>query len=293
MTDAAAAFPAFENFVASHELLANAKGILAAKLPRILGQGQTRAEGLNMPPALIERQQELVSLNLPDTAPPTPEVEGEIEAARKEVGRHVEHMRNPDNRRRFAMQVLHRLEGVNTGVKDNQFYAGRLVLVGDKSGQNWSWSMTPHYPVISKIPADVDYVVTAHTAAEKIMDKGTLPVDAFLDALRLAWSMARHFSPGDDVLIADVARLFKIAAQDERFWGTPARRNFTDVPDALFITNLINWRRNRDTERKDSFELVPATLNQAHGAKSRAYFLPSNAEGTAVRPMIYLRRMAE
>lgn len=293
MTATAALFPAFERFVEKHGLLANPKGILAARLPRILGQGQTRAEGLDMPPAPIERQQELISLNLPDTAAPTPDVEREIQAARSDVDKHVEQMRHPDNRRRFAMQVLHRLGDGQTGVKDNHFFAGRLVLVGDKGGQNWAWSMTPYYPVIQKIPADVDYVVAAHAAAEKIVDQGTLPVDEFLDRLRLAWTMARHFSASDDVLIADVARLFKIAAQDERFWGTPARRNFVDVPDALFITNLINWRRNRDHARRDNFDLVPATLNQAHGTKSRAYFVPSNAEGTAVRPMIYLRRQAD
>ncbi len=74
MTTPASPFPAFEQFVDRHGLLANPKGILAAKLPRILGQGQTRAIGLDMPPALIERQQELVSLNLPDTLRPTPDV---------------------------------------------------------------------------------------------------------------------------------------------------------------------------------------------------------------------------
>lgn len=293
MTDSPNPFPAFESFVESHRLLANPKGILAAKLPRILGQGQTRAEGLNKPPALIERQQELVSLNLPDTARPTGDVEREIEAARLEVERHVDHMRHPDNRRRFAMQVLSRLEDVPTGFKDNQFFAGRLILVGDKGGQNWSWSMTPHYPVIGKIPADVEYVVAAYEAAEKIAKEGTLKVDEFLDRLRLAWTIARHFSSSDDVLIADVARLFKVAAQDERFWSTPARRNFTDISDAMFINNLINWRRNRDPSQQGSFDLVPATLNQAHGTKARAYFMPSNSEGTAVRPMIYMRSRAE
>lgn len=293
MTTPPSPFPAFEQFVDRQGLLANPKGILAAKLPRILGQGQTRAIGLDMPPALIERQQELVSLNLPDTLSPTPDVEREIEEARKAIDQHITHMRHPDNRRRFALQVLHRLEDVPTGVKDNQFYAGRLVLVGDKSGQNWAWSMTPHYPVITKIPADVEYVVSAHAAAEKIIKEGTLPVEEFLDKLMLAWSMARHFSQSDDVLIADVARLFKIASQDERFFGTPARRNFSDVPDSAFITNLINWRRNREAGKREAFELVPATLNQAHGSKSRAYFVPSNAEGTAVRPMIYMRRVAD
>jgi hypothetical protein len=200
-------------------------------------------------------------------------------------------MRNPENQRRFAMQVLHRLEGTHTGNKDNHFFAGRLILVPDKAGQNWAWSMTRHYPVIPKIPADVDYVVSAYRASETIVDKRTLPVDQFLDQLSLAWTMARHFSGSEDVLIADVARLFKIAAQDERFWGSPARRNFEDVPPAMFIANLINWARHRDAAgTRESFELVPATLNQAHGSKSRAFYVPGNAEGTVVRPMIYIRR---
>src|SRR5215475_607616 len=140
-------FPAFERFVERTGLLANAKGHLAARLPRILGQGQTRAEGLDMPPAKIERQQELVSLSLPEEASRDPGVQSEIAEARRAVDVHAEQMRHVENRRRFAMEVLHRLEGVPTGNKDNQFFAGRLILVPDKSGQNWAWSMTPHYPV--------------------------------------------------------------------------------------------------------------------------------------------------
>lgn len=153
--------------------------------------------------------------------------------------------------------------------------------------------MTPHYPVIAKIPADIDYVVRAYAASERIVDKWTLPVDRFLDRLSLAWIMARHFGEGDNVFIADVARVFKIAAQDERFWGNPSRRNFEDVPEAVFIINLINWRRHRDTGTlRENFELIPATLNQAHGSKSRPFFVPGNTEGTTVRPMIYIRRIS-
>jgi hypothetical protein len=286
-------FPALERFVEHTGLLANAKGILAARLPRILGQGQTRAEGLDMPPAKIERQQELLALTLPEEASRDLGVQSEIAEARRVVEAHIEHMRHPENRRRFAMEVLHRLEGVATGNKDNQFFAGRLILVPDTGGQNWAWSMTPHYPVIAKIPADIDYVLSAYAASERIVDKWTLPVDRFLDRLSLAWTMARHFGDGDNVLIADVARLFKIAAQDERFWSNPSRRNFEDVPEAVFIANLINWRRHRDTAvSRERFELVPATLNQAHGPKSRAFFVPGNAEGTIVRPMIYIRRQS-
>jgi hypothetical protein len=286
-------FPAFERFVERNGLLANPRGILAARLPRILGQGRTRAEGLDMPPAVVERQQELLSLSLPDGVTPDSEVQREIADAKRAIQAHAEHMRNPDNHRRFALQVLQQLEGVPTGNKDNQFFAGRLILVSDKSGQNWAWSMTARYPVIAKIPADTDYVVRAYKAAIQIVDKWTLPVDVFLDRLQLAWTMAKHFTSGEHVLIADVARLFKIAAQDQRFWGTPARRNFEDVPEAVFIANLINWRRHRDAAKAgDSFELVPATLNQAHGPNARAYFVPDNAEGTVVRPMIYMRRQA-
>lgn len=286
-------FPALERFVEHTGLLANAKGILAARLPRILGQGQTRAEGLDMPPAKIERQQELLALTLPEEASRDLGVQSEIAEARRVVEAHIEHMRHPENRRRFAMEVLHRLEGVATGNKDNQFFAGRLILVPDTGGQNFAWSMTPHYPVIAKIPADIDYVLSAYAASERIVDRWTLPVDRFLDRLSLAWTMARHFGDGDNVLIADVARLFKIAAQDERFWSNPSRRNFEDVPEAVFIANLINWRRHRDTAvSRERFELVPATLNQAHGPKSRAFFVPGNAEGTIVRPMIYIRRQS-
>lgn len=292
-TQSPSLFPALERFVERTGLLANAKGILAARLPRILGQGQTRAEGLDMPPATIERQQELLALALPEEASRDPGVQSEIAEARRAVEAHKEHMRHPENQRRFAMQVLHRLEGVPTGNKDNQFFAGRLVLVPDKGGQNWAWSMTPHYPIIAKIPADIEYVVSAYAASERIVEKWTMPVDRFLDRLLLAWTMARHFAEGDNVFIADVARFFKIAAQDDRFWSSPARRNFEDVPEAVFIANLINWRRHRDASgSRETFELVPATLNQAHGPKSRAYFVPANAEGTVVRPMIYIRRQA-
>lgn len=285
-------FPAFEKFVERNRLLDNAKGILAARLPRILGQGRTRAEGLDMAPAAIERQQELIALSLPADIALDPAVEEEVQKASRIVKLHVERMQSAENRRRFALEVLQKLDGISTGVKDNQFYAGRLILVSDGQGLNWAWSMTPHYPVIGKIPADVEYVMCAYTAAEQIVEKWTLPVEIFLDRLRLAWAIARHFEDKRaDVLIADVARVYKVAAQNERFWNTPARRNFEDVPDAVFIANLINWRRNRDAVKQGvSFELVPATLNQAHGPNARAFFVPDNPEGTVVRPMIYMRR---
>ncbi|MBC6439903.1 MAG: hypothetical protein GDA49_05720 [Rhodospirillales bacterium] len=295
MTETADAqlFPEFERYVDKTGLLANAKGKLAARLPRILGQGKTRAEGLDLPPATIERQQEFLALSLPEEATREPAIRHEKEAAQRAVDAHADQMRHPENQRRFALQVLRQLDGVNTGNKNNHFFAGRFILVPDKSGLSWSWSMTPHYAMISKIPADVDYVVRAYEASERVAKKSTMPVDQFLGRLSLAWSMARHFSEDENVLITDVARLFKIAVQDDRFWKSPARRNFGDVPDAVFIINLINWRQHQKTSSGPNFELVPATLNQAHGSKSRAFFVPGNAEGTVVRPMIYIRRTSK
>lgn len=287
-------FPAFGRFVEENRLLADAKGILAALLPRILGQGNTRAEGLDMPPAVIERQQDLIALSLPKDVVPDPDVVHEIEEAKRAVESYAERMRHPENRRRFALQALSKLDGVRTGNRDNQFFADRLVLVSDKSGQSWAWSMTSHYPIVDKIPADIDYVVRAYEAADQAVEKWTLPVEMFLERLNLAWSMARHSTNSDDVLIADVARVFKIAVQDQRFWRKPSRRNFEDVPEAVFIANLINWRRHKSSLAEcDAFELVPATLNQAHGTKSRPFFVPGNAEGTVVKPMIYMRRKAD
>ena len=284
-------FPDFAEFMEETGLVANARGIMAARLPRILGQGKTRADGLDMPPALIERQQELIALTLPKEVAYRPAVVREIQAAKRAVKEHAERMRHPDIRRRFALQALSRLEGVRTGNRDNQFFAGRFVLVSDRSGQSWAWSMTRHYPVIDKIPADIQYVVGGFHAAHQAVDKWTLPVEVFLDRLTLAWDIAKQFTRNDDVLIADVARLFKIAVQKSRFWAKPSRRNFEDVPEAVFIANLINWRGHRSSfGQSDFFDLIPATLNQAHGTKAHPFFVPSNPEGTVVRPMIYIRR---
>jgi hypothetical protein len=132
--------------------------------------------------------------------------------------------------------------------------------------------------------------VEAYAAAECIIEETTVPPLEFERRLALAWRIARHFSSGEDVLIADVARVYKVAGQDERFWSAPARRNFVDIPDGSFVVNLMNWRRNSPQETTSKFEFIPATLHQAHGPNARPFYMPVNAEGTDVRPMIYLRR---
>ena len=76
-------FPELKEYVEKTSLLDNAKGILAARLPRILGQGKTRAEGLDLPPATIERQQEFLALSLPEDATKDPAIRDEIESVKR------------------------------------------------------------------------------------------------------------------------------------------------------------------------------------------------------------------
>lgn len=83
--------------------------------------------------------------------------------------------------------------------------------------------------------------------------------------------------------------MFNIAGQDDRFWQTPQRQYFKDLPGAAFVINLIQWRLSPGSSAT-AFEFVPATLHQAHGPHSKVFYLPMNQEGTEVRPMVYLRR---
>jgi hypothetical protein len=285
-------FPAFEAF-AERELRGKVSGVLSAKLPRILGQGRTRAEGLNLPPAPIERRQTLAGLDLPASTGLPPEALAEIHEAKREAERELAIMKTPDGSRRFAVGVIKRLQSTlgadAAGQKDGQYYAGRFVLVPDKAGANWAWSLTKYYPIVSKIPPDAEYVIQAHAAAEAAMAVLVLEPDAFEQRLALAHAMARVFSAGEDVLIQDVARMYKVAGQSDRFWSTPAKRLFEDVPDGALIANISAWRRTRPDS---GFTFVPATLNQSMGANAKAFYLPANPEGTSTRPVIYLRREA-
>lgn len=284
-------FPHFKKFAETHRLLEVSKGIDAVRLPRILGTGgKTAAEGLDLPPAKIERQRDLIAFKIPLGLECPDELKAEISNAREEVRKHDNFMRQSDNQRKFAMSVLQNLTGATTGRKNNRYFANQLILTHDSSGKFWTWSLTPHYPVIRKMPADLGIVTKAHSEAEKKVKEQTMPVDEFVEKLDLAWAIARHFADSDNVLIADVAVKFKIACQSEGFWKNPVRRNYTDFPDSIFPSNLINWKHNaRDTQLR-KFVLVPATLNQAHGKNSKVYYVPSNYEGTDCRPMIYIKR---
>lgn len=282
-------FPNFEKFIIDNDMLSKAKGNLAAKLPRILGQGKTKADGLNLPPSTIERKIELVSLNLLNDPELPASVREEIEKTRQELEVELRKLKTNEGVRILATHVLRRLSAP-TGFKDNHFFAGRLVLTYEKQSLSWSWGITPHYAIISKIPPDIDYLDQAYAAADKLINEITLPADVFEKRLELAWLMARHFSCRDDVLVINVARAFKVAAQSEKFWKSPQRRFFLDFPEATFIANLLNWRNQKD-RRDSNFEFVPATLQQTRGPKSNVYYIPMNPEGTQVRPVIYLRKL--
>lgn len=281
-------FPHFEEFAYQRTLISKLEGHHQVKLRRVLGQGGTKAVGLDLPPAAIERKMDLVSLKLPAGIDLPELVRTEIHDVEHQLEAEFQTLKGNEGKRRLATQALREMS-VPNGSKDNNFYAGRLVLVPAKNGQQWSWSLTPHYPIVDKIPPDKFYLIKAFEAAEAALQALILPTGDFENRLSLAWTMARNSSNSDDVLLVDVARMFKIAGQKNAFWKNPSKRNFQDLPDAAFIANLINWRTHGESSQS-GFRLVSATMHQSIGPKSKVFFMPTNAEGTQTRPVIYLRR---
>lgn len=280
-------FPAFTRFVNETGLADKAKGNLSKQIPRILGQGTTKTLGLDRPPAPIERKLELASLTFPEGFAPPPEVEVEVRGARGDVVQLEADFRREEGKRRFATACLKLLNEPLSGFKDGQFYAGRLILKDAKKGMEWSWRVTPHYEIVGRIPPDEAYVALAYQAALARIHALTLAPEEFEDKLELSWLMARHFRKTDDVPLIDVMKMYVVAGQDARFWQAPKRLTFKDLPDAAFAVNLIAWRSRAEPE-SSKFEFVPATLHQTKGAQ--VFFMPMNAEGTEVRPMVSLRR---
>jgi len=280
-------FPAFTRFVTDTGFADKAKGNLAKLIPRILGQGTTNTVGLDNPPAPIERKIDLVSLVFPDNYSPPPDVVVEVTAARNDIAAIEEGFRLEEGKRRFASACLALLEVPSSGVKDGQFYAGRLILKESKKGMEWSWRVTPHYEIVGRIPPDENYVALAYQAALKRIHELSLASEEFEGTLELSWSMARHFLKVDDVPLIEVMKMFQVAGQDKKFWQRPKRLTFKDLPEAAFAVNLIAWRSRADPSAS-RFEFVPATLHQTKGAQ--VFYMPMNAEGTEVRPMVSLRR---
>ena len=280
-------FPHFERFVAESGL-DRAKGSFAAKLPRILGKGTTRATGMDEPPADIERKLELAGLELP-SAPVVPDaVRTEVHAAGRDVEVLRQELKREEGRRRFLVDCLRELADPK-GASNGYYYADRLILREAKSGFEWAWCVTPHYPIVARIPPDASYVIRAFDAARRKIRNLALPADEFARRLSLAWSMAHHWSRSPDVLVTAVMKMYQVAGQDERFWQAPKRASYKDLPDAAFVVNLISWRA-QSRASSAGFTFVPATLSQASGRGAKVFYLPVNAEGTEVRPMVYLRK---
>ena len=286
-------FPNFTKFVHSTGLIDKAKGNLAAKIPRILGQGRTKADRLDLPPAMVERKQELATFAFPQGYDPPTEVQEEIEEAKRDVETLKAQLRTDEGVRRLAVGTIQRLGGPAgfAGLMDGSYYADRLILMSEKGAMEWSWSITPHYPIIKGIPPDPEYLYQAFEQARHQIREMTLPDSVFERTLALAWMIARHFSDSDDVLVLDVMKMFRVAAQDERFWQAPQKKFFVDWPEGHFVVNLINWRM-KTQETSSAFEFVPATLHQASGKDARVFYLPMNKTGTEVRPMVYIRKKA-
>lgn len=281
-------FPEVEQYIVDTDMLNKLKGN-QAQLYRIIGQGKTKSKELDMPPAEIERKIELVAFKPLKNKDVPSNVRKEIDEVKQSLDSELATLKKRDVRKRLANQTLRSLTEVKSGNKDNHFFAGRLILVVDKAGKNWSWRLTPHYPIIAKIPPDPEYIKKSYYEAEKLLGKIIMPAEIFDVRLNIAWILARRFSLGENVLIIDVARMYKVAGQPKKFWNTPKKGNFVDLPDAAFIANLINWRRQSGFEKTD-FKLVQATVHQALGPKAKVFYMPLNNEGTQTRPVVYITK---
>lgn len=280
-------FPEFSRFVEAVGLREKKlEGHLAAKIPRILGEGSTRAD-IDARPAPIERRQDYASLVLPDGFQVPAEVHAEIQQVKAELEREMRVLCSEEGARRLASQVVSQLVPQG-GLKNDRFYASGLLLVADKKRETWSWSITEHYPLVRKMPPDKAFIIDAFTRAQEKLQQLLVEPEVFDRQLEIAWHLAKlkMEQPGD-VRLIDVARMFPIAVQPERFWSKPARSNFIDQPEGAFIANLRQWLRAFPERR---FELVPATLNQTRGGE--IIYLPTDPEGTQTRPYIHIRRVA-
>lgn len=282
-------FPEVEKYIVETDMLNKFKGN-QAQLYRILGQGQTKSKELEMVPAVIERKMELVAFKPLKNKDVPLSVHKEIEKIQRDLDEELTNLKKRDVQKRLANQTLRSLPDIDSGNKDNHFFAGRLILVSDKAGKNWSWCLTPYYPIISNIPPDHEYLSKSYYEAEKLLTNLIMTADKFDNCLNLAWILARHFSKGDNVLITDAARMFKVAGQPEKFWNSPKKGNFVDMPEAAFIANLINWRRSTGFEKTD-FKLSSATVHQALGPNAKVFYMPSNNEGTQTRPVVYITKV--
>jgi hypothetical protein len=123
--------------------------------------------------------------------------------------------------------------------------------------------------------------------AEEKVGQMVTTLEEFEKKLELSWLLARHYTVASDkVLLSDVARMYVISSQDKKFWSNPQKKNFTDVPEASFIANLVNYKKNYKDSSDLAFEFMPATLNDSY--RKNVYHIPLDREGTQTRPYVYI-----
>ena len=76
-------------------------------------------------------------------------------------------------------------------------------------------------------------------------------------------------------MLIDVARMFKVASQSEKFWKEPKKQYFKDVADGAFVANIAKAREMI----RDRYELVPAAIHQAQGKSAKAFFFRQTRPG--------------
>src|SRR5262249_46864274 len=163
------------------------------------------ATGLDLPPSDIERKAEFASLSFPTGVTPPKDVLDEIAHAAEDVESLKRELSRQEGVRRFAVECIQAASS-ESGVKDGQWFAERLILVHRKNGMEWAWCVTPHYAIIDRIPPDSVYIVKAFEAAKEKIRALTVSVEEFERRLRIAWALAREFSQSDDVLVTDVMK---------------------------------------------------------------------------------------
>ena len=189
-------------------------------------------------------------------------------------------MMNPHEMERFINKTLHylRKRGVDAGKENGKAHANGFILKSHPKGTH-SW-MILSYPVISNVNSDVDEVIDAFGKASELREMHTRDPARFGEELKNAFASSPNGENGSARMI-DVAREWAKNGQGKE-WKYAAA--------ALFAWNIANWKRSGDPAVNE-FEFIPATLNQAHGPKGRAFYLPRNQNWTAMTPYISIRRI--
>jgi len=290
-------FPEFEAFANQTQLADRLKGgNLPVLVHRVLGHGATAADmpGKELPSSEFERRQTLARLNISKLAAATKlefpaNVLAEAESVREAFDRQAAAYAAPGGTDRFAAEVLSKIDisPEKKGRSNDRFFAGGLLLVVDAAGLAVSWSLTQYYPMVSKIPLEVAYVVEAFHRAQQAYQDLVLDVESFMSRLDLAVRISSQRAKRDEVLLKDVASAYVVACQAKDFWASPQKKAFVDVPPAAFVANFSKHRATVGT----TYELKPAVLHESHGPNAIAFFLPSDQEGTSTRPWKSIRRL--